>query len=481
MKRLIGAAMVFICSAGAASADINATVDELLAEVKELSRAHDARWGYNAAPATLREAFEKGGNGFSMRYIQSWSGWLWIDWNETKGVYENTTWSLLNWRSAVKDGRAGEAETTLMLQEGVERLRDLTQQMEVWFEDDLKNEVERGLWIDRANAVGCCGDAWNYYHERAGHAFDDSISRNYDLIGNLSFIPPVPEAGGVPKLPAPQLSGLEQRAIDAINSGDAAAVRGLIRDAEALLHFTDDAGLQELSQLLSLIGDRLDYEQAPVADLLDRAEEMEDGPLRDAVLQSAQDELMDRAGHMAEILASSASGGNVSEEERASARTWILDNAKRLSQLADDAQFRFDQASGASRLFAGLSGASKALDAVQAGDVRGSEAAEILQDLGDSLPGAVSPFAPFSGPMGAVSAQLDSTRSGFELAAQALDGVSDAIGGDASGLDRSQSAAQQLEEVLSPKRIVANMTDGFVKGVVNNVPFARSIYDWLKS
>ncbi len=477
MKRLMGAAMALICSAGAATADINTTVDQLLADVKEMGRAHEARWGYNAAPKTLRRAFEQGGIGFSMRYIDSWSGWLWIDWNETRGVYESTAWRLRQWRTAVNHGQADEQVTEEMLRAGVKRLHTLNARMQVWFEDDLKNEVERGLWLDRANAVGCCGDAWYYYHDRADHAFDDSIAPSYSLIGNITFIPPVPSTGGAANLPAPQLDSLEQSAIDAIAAGDEAAIRGLLRDAEALLHFTDDARLQELSQMLRLIGDRLDYAQAPVTDLLNRAEAMEDGALRDAVLLHAQDALMDRAGHMAEMLASA----NASEADRESARTWILNNAKRLSQLADDAQFRFDQASGASRLFAGLSGASKALDAVERGDIKGKEAADILQDLGDSLPGVVSPFAPFSGPMGAVSAQLDSTRSGFELAAQAMDGVSDAIGGDASGLERAQAAAHQLEEVLDPKRIVANMTDGFVDGVVSNVPFARSIYDWLKS
>ncbi len=477
MKRIFGAALLFICSAGTATAEINTTVEALLAEVKELSRAHEARWGYSAAPGTLREAFEQGGNGFSMRYIESWSGWLWLDWNETKGVFERTSRGLINWRTAVNHGQADEAATEAMLKAGVARLHRINGQIQVWFEDDLKNEVERGLWIDRANAVGCCGDAWNYYHDRANHAFDDSISPNYSLIGRIALIPAIPEDGTVPGLRTPDLSGLKDRAVEAIAAGDIAAVRGLIRDSEAMLNFSDDPQLLELAQVLRLTGDRLAFADKPVTDMLDKAHEMADGPLRDALLHDAQDALMDRAAHMAEMLANS----ETSEADRASARSWVLDNAKRLSQLVDDGQLRFDDPSPASRLFAGLGAASQMLDASERGDVTGSEAAQILQDIGDSLPVPVSPVAPFSGPMGAVSAQLDSTRSGFELAAQALDGVSDAIGGDASGLDRAQVAAQKLEEVLSPKRIVANMTDGFVKGVVNNVPFARSIYEWLKS
>ena len=257
----------------------------------------------------------------------------------------------------------------------------------------------------------------------------------------MALIPTVPQDGSVPLLPEPALDGLTQSAADAIAKGDQAAIRGLIRDAEALQHISDDPALMELSQVLRLTGDRLAYADAPVTDLLDQAQEMEEGPLRDAVLQNAQDALLDRASHMAEMLA----GSKIDQEERESARTWVAANAKRLSQLLDDAQGRFDDPSAASRLFAGLSAASQALDAGARGDITGSETAQILQDIGDALPSAVSPVAPFAGPMGAVAAQLDSTRSGFELAAEALDGVSDAIGGDASGLDRAQVAAQRLE------------------------------------
>ena len=61
-----------------------------------------------------------------------------------------------------------------------------------------------------------------------------------------------------------------------------------------------------------------------------------------------------------------------------------------------------------------------------------------------------------------------------------MEGVSDAIDGDSEGLVRAQDAARGLEEVLSPKRFIESVTRGFVDGVVNNVPFARSLYDWLK-
>ncbi len=477
MKRIIGAALLVICSAGSATADINTTVEGLLADVKQLSQAHEARWGYNAAPETLGQAFEAAGIGFSMRYVDSWSGWLWLDWKDATGVFGSTSQRLRDWRGAVNRGQADEAQTEAMLRAGVARLHALNARMQIWFEDDLKNEIERGRWLDLADAVDCCDEPWTYYHTRADQSFDDSISPNYWLIGRIALIPPVPEDGAVPDLASPNLDALNQSVAEAIAEGDAAAIRGLIRDAEALLHFSDDPRLLELAQILRLTRDRLAYADAPVTDLLDRAQDLEQGSLRDAVLQEAQDALLDRAAHMAEVLA----GSEVSQDQRESARSWILANAKRLSQLVDDAQGRFDKSSAASRLFAGLSAASQALDAGERGSITGTQAAQILQDLADSLPAVVSPIAPFSGPMGAVSAQLDSTRSGFELAAQALDGVSDAIGGDESGLERAQTAARQLEDVLNPKRIVKNMTDGFVSGVVNNVPFARSIYEWLKS
>ncbi|MCF6326638.1 MAG: hypothetical protein L3J21_05025 [Devosiaceae bacterium] len=478
MYRFLAVIYIVLAIAGPARAGINATTEAYQAEIKTMEAVQEARWGSRTARATLQKAFEAGQVGWAQYYLTSWSGWLWLDWNDTEEVYSLAHRRLFDWYFAVADGQADAAQVEAMLERGMLRLRLLHSRMPIWFEDDLKHSVERARWLDRAREVAdCCRELQLYYWDLADMASEDSIAPDYRMIGRIEIFPAVPEGGGVPALPELDQSDLEQRAAEAFAAGDAAVIRGQIREAEVLLMLSDDPAMIELAQVLRLLRERLDYAAAPVGGLLTQAMGLPEGQLRDAVFLQVQDELLDRLGYFSEILANSAT----SPQDRESMRSSLLSNAKRLAQLADDSRFKFQSASGASRLFAALSATSNALDAGGNGDLNGSELARILQDVGDSFPGAISPISPFSGPMGAVSAQLNDVRSGFKLASKALDGVTAAMGGDPGGVERAQVAARELREVLSPKRFVQSISRGFVEGVVNNVPFARSLYDWVNS
>ncbi len=445
------------------------------AEIEAMRSAHQASRGREGARADLNAAFDAGGVGWARRYLESWSDWAWLDWRGTLRIFDSAQDRMEAWREAVESGQAEAAQVAPMLARGMDRLRLLNARMPVWFEDDLANWAEQGRWLDRANEVGCCGRLWQLYQDRADAAFANSISPDYALIGRIEVFPAVPESGGVPALPRPDLSGLERRLADAIAAGDRGAIRSLIRDGEALLWLAEDPALRELAQVLRLLRERLEYRDAPIAPLLDEAEKLPEGPLRDALLRQAEDALMDRAGHMAQMLADPG----VEPARRESAATWLLDNARRLAQLSDDARGRFGRASGAARLFSGLSAASRALEAAGGGDVSARELSEIIDGLGRSFPAVAAPVAPFSGPMGAVAAEIDMIREGFELASRALDGVGAAIAGDPGGLERARDAARSLEALLSPERFIRNMSSGLVEGVVRNVPFARAVYDWF--
>ena len=477
MHKLLVVIFLVLAITGPARAETQVTAETYISEIRTMMAEQEARWSSNSAKVSLQSAFDAGGVGWAQRYVDSWSDWLWIDWSITNGLYSSAERRLYEWRSAVESGRADAAQVEPMLERGMVRLRLLHTQIQIWFEDDLAYNVRMARWLDRANEAACCdGELYNYYSALANKPRSVSASPDYEVIGKIQVFPAVPEGGGVPALPEPDMSGLERRAAEAFAADDAEAIYKYIREAEVLLLLSDNPELTELSRVLSLIRERMGFAADPVGAILSRAEDLPDGPLRDAIFQQAQDALLNRSAHLTEILTNSAT----SPEEREGMRSTLLANAKRLAQFADDSRLDFSRSSGASRLFAALSAASHMSDAGERGDVSGAELAKILQDASDAFPGTISPVAPFSGPMGAMAAQINDVRRGFKLAAGAMDGVSAAIGGDSEGLERAQTAARGLEDVLSPKRFVENVTRGFVEGVVNNVPFARSLYDWVK-
>ena len=460
--------------ATAAAAEITDVVDSYRAEVDEMLASHDAWLHSAAAPSTMLEAMQRGEVVWSQRYAGNWGGWLWVEWSKARQLYAAASHGLLVWQGAVLAGEVGEPEAETALANGMAVLRRINAHIEPWFSDDLDNWVERGLWLDRANAVGCCGEEYQFFHDMADRAFDDSQSPDYRIVGGIAVFPPV--RGDETDPQDAYFASLNAAAESAVASGDPARIRAVLRSARLTLHLWDDPQIAELEQALHILDDRMRYAAAPVDVLLDRAAALPEGPVREAVLDAAEDGLLDRVGHLAPMLAVGALADAV---ERNSAQTQLIDSAKRLVQLRDDARNIFDRPSGASRFLSGLNAASQALDMANADDPQARESARIINDTAEAFPVRVSPVAPFSGPMGAVAGQLDQTKRAWDHASDALDGVAAAIGGDPGGLERAQAAARRLEDALDPRAFVTSMTEGFVEGVANNIPFARSIIGWL--
>lgn len=474
MRALFLGLSLIMALAQQVGAEIATTVAGYQKEIDAILTRYEARWGYASKTQTMRTELEDARVEWALQYTDSWADLRWLDWSQTTHALAVAQRRLDEWRYAVETGTATEDDVEAMLGHGMESVRLLGTYMPLWFDDDLGNAVEMGLWLDMSHAVStCCADAARYYDGLARAAYDDSIAPDYAFIGQIEFFPKVPESGAVPALPEPDLRGLQLAAEQAFANDERARIRRLIRTAEFMLLLSDDPAKQEMAQILSLTRDRMRFQDAPVGPDLDRVRTLPEGPLRDAVLDRVQDGFLDRAAHMARML----SQAGIGPDERESAATWLLNSAKRLAQLADDGQLNFHRPSGASRLFSALTAASQIMDAAGSGGAKGKELASILQNLADSFPTAVSPVAPFSGPMGAVARQLDGTRTAFNDVAEGMEGVSDLIGGDPAGLERAEAAAERLKEILNPKKMVSRMAGSFVKGLVNTIPFARALFD----
>jgi hypothetical protein len=126
-----------------ALADLRETIRDYQAEIAELEAAHDAWLDYKPARAAMAQAFTENGIGFSMRYAESWGGWLYLDWDTVQALYTRARYRLSDWGNAVGSGRFDEAAVASMLSEGMQALRRIDAQVDPWFRDDLKNAVER--------------------------------------------------------------------------------------------------------------------------------------------------------------------------------------------------------------------------------------------------------------------------------------------------------------------------------------------------
>ncbi len=472
-KATIAAVLI---SASAASAGVNDVVAEYRAEIEQLLAEHDAWLSYNNAPPTLAQAFEAAGIGQSMNYVPAWGSSMYLDWSVLRDLYGGTAHRLGDWRVAVQFHGYDEDMVIALLDTGMARLRAVHAQVPGWFRDDIANYVERAQWLDLKFSVECCGGLHEYYGHMADNAFADSNSPSYGYVASITTIPPVPSDNqGTYDWPADLDATTGQLLDRVLEEGGDAALGQALGLARTLLELDPSPSTQEFLSFLDLLAELDAFSRDPVGPILDHVEALPNGSLRDALLELARDGMLDRVGHLAPLLAAQAT----TPEGRSAALVALTEEARRVSMLRDDLSDPISPASGPTRAISGLAAASGILNAAASGDVDAEEYEAIVNNLAGTLPGPVSPTAPFAGPFGAVAAQAGQTASAFDLAGQALDGINDAIDGDPTGLDRAQAAANALEQALDPRVFVSNMADGFVDGVVGNIPFARSILGWI--
>lgn len=462
-----------------ALADLQQTIRDYKIEIAALEAAHDEWLDRGPAQTALRQAFSENGIGFSMMYVESWGDSFYLNWSAVRRIYTNAEYRLSDWSYTVGSGRFDEAAVEGMLAEGMQVLRHIDAQVDPWFRDDLKNSTERAYWLDRANEAGCCDEPYYYYSDVADRAYADSISPPYWTVGRIQVFAPVPEEGGTLTDPRSQnFARLALQVEAAVQSGDRDAIRGAVGGTAAMFSYYPSQDTAELRDVLTLLHERMGFEDASIAELLRQAEAIEDRAARDAALRTTQYALSERLGHLAPLLAAGAVADG--DAAKASVLTRLAAEAKRLVMLRDDLENPFStSASGLLRAVSGFNAAAGLLDMANTGDVTTSQAMAVINDFGGSL--KVSPTAPFAAPAGAVAAQLGETRAAFDHASEAMTAVGDAIGGDPAALDRALRAAAALEETLDPRNFVRKMKTGFIDGLVSNMPIARSIFEWFKA
>ena len=82
-------------------------------------------------------------------------------------------------------------------------------------------------------------------------------------------------------------------------------------------------------------------------------------------------------------------------------------------------------------------------------------------------------------PMEVAAAMNDVTARGYSIAADALQGVTDAINGDPSGLERARLASEEMERTLSGETYGRAMLDAIAGRLGDRLPVARAALDYL--
>ncbi|MEP3275673.1 MAG: hypothetical protein ABJN26_08165 [Stappiaceae bacterium] len=479
MRFLIISICLFVLAVIPAQADIFDDIAAMRAEVKQAKSNHDLRLSYSAAPKTLEQAFASEGVVWAMRYTSPWGSWLFLDWRRARGFHDQADNTLKKWDQALRTGAFDPAAVGPALAVGLQAFQVVDRDMQLWFDGYISRATTRAQLLDRAQSSLLAGnrELYDYYSKLAEDVRENVPHPLPEAMGAIVVFPAVPEAGQPIDSGRNWAFTLADRAAQrAITSGTPGDLRAALAEARSVLRRYPDPQSQELVQVLSLLEERARFAEAPVAAVLDQAQAMAPGPLRDALLDAAQDDLMDRIGHLAPLIAAGAE----TEADQEDAIMDMLTLAQRITKLRDDLEHPFDKPSGLLRSVNGLRAAAGLMNLASSDDPRAKDIMEVINDAAGTFPTLVTPTAPFAAPAGAVAAQLDQTRQAWDHASDAMQGVADAISGDANGVARAQQAAARLRTALSPRAFVRNMSDGFVDGLVSNVPFARSIVSWLR-
>lgn len=480
LMKVVASTSIILFMVMSAHADFSEDVATMRAEVAEARSKYAEHLSYRSAPDTLDAAFATHGVGWAKRYAVDWGrGGLYLAWDKAKSYYDRADKTLQDWDSAVRRGRYGSDEITPLLNAGMKAFRISDRNMLAWFDEYIAEQVERGKLLDSYHAANTAGnkELAKYYLELSNHTSDDATRPTFLEMGKMVVIRPVPEESG--KLTSARdwaVNHTNHLAHLAIESGSRTDLRCAITEAERVLRNYPRPQTEELATLLQILNERLCFANRPITDLLDQAEKTLSGPLREALLSEAQDRLMGRMGHLAPILAANATD----QAMRGKAVSDMLDLAKRITMLRDDYKNPASLPSGLLRSINGLKSAAGLLDLANSEDPSSQQIVDVINDATGTFPAPVSPTVPFAAPAGAVAAQLDRTREAWDHASGSLEGVADAIRGDAQGLVHAEAAAQKLEDALDPRAFLKDMTDGFINGVVSNLPFARSLIDFFR-
>ncbi|MFD1380523.1 hypothetical protein [Fodinicurvata halophila] len=218
---------------------------------------------------------------------------------------------------------------------------------------------------------------------------------------------------------------------------------------------------------IDLARERQRLAQRDVESLLDRAASAEHPVYRDRYLARAGDALMDQAGHfapqaVAEALEDGAESGALAD---------FLDSLQRLSTQLDDV-FGSESGFGPTGDFLGGLNAAAEVAEMRGEEATASEIAGIINDIGGAAGEGIY-LKPFATQFGAITGQVGQARDGWDATSSAIQGVADAVGGDLTGLERAEAAADQVAEALNPENMVSAMVEGAAGAFDTLIPGTR--------
>ncbi|MBF9045210.1 hypothetical protein HKCCE4037_17845 [Rhodobacterales bacterium HKCCE4037] len=454
----------------ASPATADPAVEALIEEFSDAIAPVYAAYDHGNSDETLAAAFER--HGSSDYYLDAWSGWIFVDFSNSRGWYSASDRNLRSWNYAVDRGDITQAEALAVLEPAMDRALQIIELHDAALARLTDAYGQRGALLDQAFAVGCCNATYYHFQEAAAAA----MARGTLPDAFFRMVTPIPEYGAELAQPSEAADEILRRLAER-DADDTP----LWRDRNALSSFLIDlraAGVPEEDPLYLTLAQAA--ERARLADLApeqllaEALELAEDSDVRSLLLAEAEGALEEQAAQMLYELAYHATASDEVDHDSLARAAELAIGLEFLRRRAEDPTSIAPPGTGV-RLYhaarAGLELIEATGEAPEAHEWR-----RLTNDLARATQGEGVPVtAAFALPAGAVAGQVQVASDGFHTAAEALNGVADAIGGDPDGLNRALAAAERLQEQLNPSNFIRSMVSGAAEGFVSIVPGGREI------
>ncbi|MGI3184967.1 hypothetical protein [Nioella aestuarii] len=285
----------------AARAQEDSLIADYRAEITELRDVASSSSALGIVRGQLSRAFIENDIVFSRRYLDNWSQLLQDRWAQHDTFFATQLLTLSDWDQAVVEGRVTRDEAETALAPALAQIEVVAGHIPAWLDDDVARMVERALWTDLAQDIGCCDPLYYHALSEADAVWGVALSPDPAAIAALQIIPAVPSAD-TPDATTAELAfaWLASRAEGLMADGAASPARrrALLIEANLLEELFGLPADLPLERSLATLAAREGFAAQPVAPLIRMAALTEPGPLRDLLLGHAAARLDSRADHL---------------------------------------------------------------------------------------------------------------------------------------------------------------------------------------
>lgn len=130
------------------SAEAKRQIQEYLDEINMLWQEKRDTYGAEEAKILMGDAFSRAGVGWAKRYIDSWGGWLYVDWDKAQKFYDRHRYRLeTSIRAIYQQGYATPADMQY-LAEGMSQWRRIEPDIDRIFSDYVRFQARRAKLLD---------------------------------------------------------------------------------------------------------------------------------------------------------------------------------------------------------------------------------------------------------------------------------------------------------------------------------------------